>query len=51
MSGRVWLAIAAGIFGGGAALVVCSIFLYAWQPKVAATYLPVSTAEGGTLGK
>lgn len=40
-----------GIFGGGAALVVCSIFLYAWQPKVAATYLPVSTAEGGTLGK
>lgn len=33
------------IFGGGAALVVASIFLYAWQPKPAASsnYLPVAT--------
>jgi len=33
------------IFGAGAALVIASIFLYAWQPKVASTYLPVSTAD------
>lgn len=34
-----------GLFGGGAALVVLSIFLYAWQPKPATSnYLPVATA-------
>ena len=45
MSNRA-TSVTAGIFGGGAVLVMCSIFLYAWQPKVAATYLPVSTADG-----
>ena len=36
-----------GIFGAGAALVVTSIFLYAWQPKPAAAsnYLPVSSGD------
>jgi len=34
-----------GVFGMGAALVCASIFLYAWQPKPAATsnYLPIAT--------
>ena len=32
-----------GIFGMGALLVIISIFLYAWQPKPAATsYVPVA---------
>ena len=32
-----------GVFGGGASLVIASIFLYAWQPKptAASNYLPV----------
>eukprot|EP00325_Prymnesiales_sp_UTEX-LB-985_P029515 CAMPEP_0174718898 /NCGR_PEP_ID=MMETSP1094-20130205/30309_1 /TAXON_ID=156173 /ORGANISM="Chrysochromulina brevifilum, Strain UTEX LB 985" /LENGTH=355 /DNA_ID=CAMNT_0015919113 /DNA_START=108 /DNA_END=1175 /DNA_ORIENTATION=+ len=36
-----------GVFGGGAALVVISIFLYAWQPKPAASsnYLPISSGQ------
>jgi hypothetical protein len=37
-----------GVFAGGAGLVIASIFLYAWQPKPAAssTYLPVATVPG-----
>ena len=35
-----------GVFGGGAALVIASIFLYAWQPKPAVTsaYVPDATS-------
>ena len=31
-----------GAFAGGGALVIVSIFLYAWQPKPPPPYLPVS---------
>jgi len=36
-----------GIFGGGACLVIASIFLYAWQPKPAASsnYVPISSGK------
>merc|ERR1712087_690910 len=33
------------MFAAGAFLVICSIFLYAWQPKPATTYWPVSATE------
>mmetsp|Transcript_63145 Transcript_63145/g.105006 ORF Transcript_63145/g.105006 Transcript_63145/m.105006 type:complete len:360 (-) Transcript_63145:196-1275(-) len=33
------------IFAGGASFVIASIFLYAWQPKVATPYLPVAATE------
>jgi len=34
-----------GIFAGGGFFVICSIFLYAWQPKVSTPYLPVSSSD------
>ncbi|KAL1500182.1 hypothetical protein AB1Y20_012851 [Prymnesium parvum] len=35
-----------GVFGAGSFFVICSIFLYAWQPKSSrATYLPLSNAD------
>jgi UDP-sugar transporter A1/2/3 len=42
-----------GIFGAGAALVISSIFLYAWHPKPPATtaYLPVADSAVGSPSK
>ena len=36
------------VFGMGGALVIASIFLYAWQPKPApgSNYLPIASADG-----
>ena len=31
------------VFAAGGFFVICSIFLYAWQPKAQATYLPITT--------